>query len=122
MHTDPVRLLRITQRAKLCLDLSTREHAVTAERTTRLRVRLPPEVHALVTRAAALQGRSLTDFVFSAAHEAALRTIDDTTVMRLSAQDQQLFVEAVLNPPEPNEALQRAKQRYLRKVSPNADR
>lgn len=39
--------------------------------TARLEARITPEVHALLKRAAELQGRTLTDFVVSAAQEAA---------------------------------------------------
>lgn len=39
--------------------------------TARLEARLPKSVHALLKRAAEIQGRTLTDFVVTAAHEAA---------------------------------------------------
>lgn len=75
------------------------------EPTARLEARLPVEVHAMLKRAAEIQGRTLTDFVVSAAHEAARRTIEDTQVIRLSIEDQRRFFEALLNPPGPNGAL-----------------
>ena len=59
--------------------------------TARLEARLPAEVHALLKRAAELQGRTLTDFVVSAAHDAARRTIAETDVLRLSLADQAHF-------------------------------
>ena len=74
----------------------------------RLEARLPAEVHALLKRAAELQGRTLTDFVVSAAHDAARRTIAETDVLRLSLADQARFADALLSPPPPNAALQRA--------------
>jgi uncharacterized protein (DUF1778 family) len=43
--------------------------------TARLEARLPADVHKLLKRAAEIQGRSLTDFVVAAAHEAACRAI-----------------------------------------------
>ena len=39
------------------------------------------------------------------------RTIEETEVLRLSAEDQRLFAEAILNPPAPNAALRRAERR-----------
>lgn len=76
--------------------------------TARLEARLSPDIHALLKRAAELQGRTLTDFVVSAAHEAAQRAIADAELVRLSVTDQARFAEALLSPPPPNPALQRA--------------
>lgn len=36
----------------------------------------------------------------------------DARPLRLSARDSQAFAEALLNPPEPNDALRNAKARY----------
>lgn len=80
----------------------------TTPATARLEARLPAEVHALLKRAAELQGRTLTDFVVSAAHEAARRAIAETDVIRLSLVDQARFADALLLPSPPNAALQRA--------------
>jgi hypothetical protein len=44
----------------------------TPQTTARLEARLPNDVHALLKRAAEIEGRTLTDFVVSAAREAAL--------------------------------------------------
>lgn len=79
--------------------------------TARLEARLPADIHAMLKRAAAMQGRTLTDFVVSAARDAAIRTIEDAEIIRLSAEDQRLIAAAILNPPEPTPALRRAFQR-----------
>jgi len=76
--------------------------------TARLEARLPVEIHALLKRAAEIQGRSLTDFVVSAASEAARRTVEDAGVTRLSVEGQRQMAEALLAPPPPAEALRRA--------------
>ena len=76
--------------------------------TARLEARLPADVHALLKRAAEVQGRTLTDFVVTAAREAAIRAIAEVEIIRLSAQDQRIIAEAILNPPEPAPALRRA--------------
>jgi uncharacterized protein (DUF1778 family) len=88
------------------------------EPTARLEARLPVEVHALLKRAAQLQGRSLTDFVVAAAHDAALRTIEENEIIRLSAEDQRRFAEALIDPPTPNAALRRAAEAHRRLVEP----
>ena len=76
--------------------------------TARLEARLPSDVHATLKRAAELQGRSLTDFVVAAAHDAAKRAIEEAEVLRLSALDQAHVAKALLNPPAPAPALRRA--------------
>ena len=74
----------------------------------RLEARLPADVHALLKRAAEIQGRSLTDFVVAAAHDAARRAIEEAEIIRLSRTDQQRIAESLLDPPEPTPALRRA--------------
>ena len=89
---------------------------MTSEPTARLEARLPVDVHAMLKRAAQIQGRTLTDFVVTAAQEAARHTIEDAEIIRLSAEGQRRFAEALLNPPEPNEALKRAFEHHRRLV------
>lgn len=86
--------------------------------SARLEARLPHEVHAMLKRAAELQGRTLTDFVVAAASEAARKTIEDMEIIRLSAEDQVRVAEAILNPPEPTPSLVRAFERHRRMVAP----
>ena len=80
----------------------------TVPATARLEARISSEVHALLKRAAELQGRTLTDFVVSAAQDAARSAIEQTETIRLSLADQERFAQALLAPPEPAPALQRA--------------
>jgi uncharacterized protein (DUF1778 family) len=68
-------------------------------RTARLEARIAPDALAVVKRAAETQGRSVSDFVVTAAQEAAHCTIEETEIIRLSVQDQRLMAEALLNPP-----------------------
>ena len=76
--------------------------------TARLEARLPNEVLTRLKRAAEIQGRTLTDFVVAAADEAACRAIEQTEIIRLSAEDQRQIAEAILNPPAPTPALRKA--------------
>jgi uncharacterized protein (DUF1778 family) len=78
---------------------------------SRLEARLPHDVHALLKRAAEIEGRTLTDFVVSAAREAAFRTLEQTEIIRLSVEGQRQIAESILNPPEPTPALIKAFQR-----------
>ena len=77
-------------------------------RSSRFEARLSPDVLAVIKRAAELQGRSVSDFIVASAQEIAQRTIEDTSIIRLSIEDQRRFVDLLINPPEPNPALQRA--------------
>ena len=86
------------------------------ERIARLEARLPASVHALLKRAAELKGCSISDFVVSAAQDAVQRAIEDNGIIRLSAQDQARFAEALINPPAPNAALKRAMRRHVKNV------
>ncbi len=76
--------------------------------TSRLEARITTDLHALLKRAAELQGRTMTDFVISAVQEAAQRAIEQSEVMRLSMADQMCFAEALLSPPKASPALERA--------------
>lgn len=76
--------------------------------SARLEARLPVEVHALLKRAAEIEGRSLTDFVVEAARDAARRTLEQHSILKLSLEDQDRVAQAILNPPEPTAALRRA--------------
>jgi len=82
--------------------------------TARLEARLPNAVHALLKRAAEIQGRTLTDFVVSAAREAACKTIEETEIIRLSVEGQRQIAKAILNPPAPTPALKKAFRRHSR--------
>jgi uncharacterized protein (DUF1778 family) len=85
-------------------------------RTARIEARISLDGLAIVKRAAEIQGRSLSDFVVAAAQEAAYRTIEQVEIIRLSAEDQRLLAEALLNPPEAAPALVRAFENYRRLV------
>lgn len=84
-----------------------------AARTDRLEARIPGDLKAIMVRAAALQGQTLTDFVVASASETARRVIRESEVLQLSERDQIAFAEALLNPPEPSERMKAAARRYL---------
>ncbi len=76
--------------------------------TARLEARLPPELHALLKRAAEIEGRTLTDFVVSAAQEAARKTVEESGIIKLSVEDQERFAESLIGPAPLTPALERA--------------
>jgi len=82
----------------------------------RLEARISREQKELFQRAADIQGRTLTDFVISSVQEAAKRAIQEHEMMILSVRDREVFVEALLNPPNPSDKLRSAAQRYKQKI------
>lgn len=86
---------------------------------SRLEVRLPESIHALLRQAAALQGRSISDFVVSSAREAAERAIAEHDVIKLSVADQQRFAMELLAPLPAAAALKRAADRHRDLVEPS---
>lgn len=78
----------------------------------RLEARISAEQKALLQRAADLLGRTLSDFIVASAQRAAEEVIREHTIVTLTAQDSQAFVEALLNPPPPSERLRAAAARY----------
>jgi uncharacterized protein (DUF1778 family) len=81
-------------------------------RAQRLETRITAEQKALVERAAALQGRTVTDFVLTSLQDAARRTIEEHHQIALSVRDSQTFVNALLNPKPVNDRLRQTVRRY----------
>lgn len=86
--------------------------AQNTSKTERLEARLSADLKALLVRAAALQGQSLTDFVLAAAAETARQVIRESEVLELSERDQAAFAASLLDPPEASERLKEAARRH----------
>jgi len=76
--------------------------------TSRIGARISPDLHQMLKRAAQIQGRTLSDFVITAAQESALRAIKDHDIIHLSLRDQALVAQALHSPPKANQALRKA--------------
>ena len=85
--------------------------------TARLEARISTELHAMLKRAAESQGRSLTNFVVPAVQEAAQRAVEQGEVVRLSLANSVRFTQAILSPPDPSPALERAFARRRKLLS-----
>jgi uncharacterized protein (DUF1778 family) len=81
-------------------------------RGERLETRLTADQKTLIERAAALQGRTVTDFVLSSVQEAAQRAIEAHQRVELSVRDSEAFVQALLDPKPVNERLRETLRRY----------
>jgi uncharacterized protein (DUF1778 family) len=88
-----------------------------AKRDERLDARLTREEKELVETAATLRGTSSSDFVRMAIKEAALSTIRDYEVLTLAENSRRTFVEALLNPPKPNEKARAAARRFKQEIA-----
>jgi uncharacterized protein (DUF1778 family) len=82
------------------------------QRSERVEARVTREQKKLLERAAALEGRSLTDFVLSSAQVAAAATISRHELLKLTPDDQDVFVAALLKTPAPTKSLRAAAARY----------
>lgn len=85
----------------------------------RLEARVNPEIKALWQKAADLQGVTLTDFVIASVQAAAYKVIEQQQTLKLSTEDAEAFVEAILNPPKPSDALREATSRYKQVMENN---
>lgn len=88
--------------------MMTSDETTPMSRTARLETRLPPEIHDLLKRAAEIQGRSVSDFVVTAAQDAARKVISDVELIQLTREGQERFAELIAAPPAPNAALRKA--------------
>lgn len=83
--------------------------------TERLEARVDSEQKRFFQRAAALRGVSLKEFMVASMREAAVKTIQEHEWI-LSTKDQQILVDVLTNPPEPNAALRAAAADYFRTI------
>lgn len=84
-------------------------------RAARIDARISLEQKRTFERAAEMEGVTLTDFAVSSMQRAAVQVFEDHAMITISKRDQQAFVDALMNPPEPNDALHTAAKRYLAK-------
>ncbi|MBN9392599.1 MAG: DUF1778 domain-containing protein [Chloroflexi bacterium] len=85
-------------------------------KSERIEARITPEALAVIRHAAEIQGRSLSDFITSAAQEIAHQVIEQEHIIRLSMEDQKRFAELLLDPPELSPAMLRAKEAHKRLI------
>ena len=85
---------------------------VRAPKNARIEVRATAEQKLRFEYAASLSGVGLTEFIRAKLDEVAIQTIARHERMRLTGVDRDAFVAALLDPPEPNEALKAAAEEY----------
>lgn len=88
-----------------------------AARKERLDARVTREEKEMIETAANLRGTSASDFVRMATKEAALNIIREHEVLTLNEKARRVFVEALLNPPQPNEKAIAAARRLKKETA-----
>jgi uncharacterized protein (DUF1778 family) len=95
-------------------------NSMPAPSVARLEARISNDLHALLKRAAELQGRTMTDFIVSAVQEAAVAAIEQSEIIRLNQENQTRFVNALMDPAKPNVALKKAFDRRQKLLKSSA--
>ena len=85
-------------------------------RHERVHLRLDARTKRKLERAAAYEDTTVSRFVLQNAVAAAERVIEARERIVLPATDWDAFHDALLNPPAPNAALQRAARRYRERI------
>lgn len=75
-----------------------------------LNLRIKPDERGLIERAAALAGKTRTDFVLEAARRAAVEALTERTLFLVDAETYARFAAALDTPPRPNDKLRRTMQ------------
>lgn len=73
--------------------------------STRINLRTSAEAKALIERAAALMGTTVSSFMLQNAYEAARRIVSENNTLLMTERDFEAFTASIENPPEPNPAL-----------------
>ena len=86
---------------------------------SRIDARIPLAVRETIDRAAALQGRTRTDFLIEAALEKAERVVAEQSLIRLALRDQELLAKALAekNVSEPSRFLKSLISEYGERVT-----
>ena len=83
----------------------------------RLEARVTAEQKTLIERAAAYEGRTVSDFVLHSAQQAARAVIQEHEVIALNRAQSRSLVELLLDAPTPNKTLKEAFRDHRRQVT-----
>lgn len=73
--------------------------------SARINLRTSPEAKALIERAAALMGATVSSYISQTMYETSQRVVDEQDTLMLSQADFEAFISACENPAKPTEAL-----------------
>lgn len=77
------------------------------ESSKTINLRVKPEIQQLIDLAAAFTGKSRTEFMLEASHQAAVDALLDRSLITVNAADYEQFLTALEAPPKPSPRLQR---------------
>lgn len=86
-------------------------------KSARIETRLSTEQKALIERAAAYLGRSVSDFVLGNAEQAARAVIAEHERIQLDRTQSRALVNALLSPPSPSKELRAAVKDHRKRVT-----
>lgn len=106
-------------RTMLLANMNMRQVTITnsSAKSERLEFRVSQRMKVLLQHAAAIQGRSLSDFLFTSAEKAANEVIRENQIIQLSLEDSTAFAQALLNSSVPNSNLKSIYALYKKNVS-----
>ena len=81
-------------------------------RSERLDARITSQQKELISEAAQMFGMTTTQFVIQTAVRRARRLLRDEAIVRTNDRDREVLINALVAPPEPSEALQKAWRDY----------
>lgn len=73
--------------------------------SARINLRTSPEAKALIERAAALMGATVSSYISQTMYETSQRVVDEQDTLMLSQAGFEAFISACENPAKPTEAL-----------------
>ncbi|MCC8377193.1 MAG: DUF1778 domain-containing protein [Rickettsia endosymbiont of Graphium doson] len=82
--------------------------------SARLEARISPELKNLFSKAAKMQGTSLTNFIIASAKKEADATFKQQTLIDLTLQDKIHLIKNCINDSSPSEELQKAAKEFLK--------
>lgn len=89
----------------------------------RIDVRINREQKELIKYPSELSGfKSLSEFIVYHIQAQALKIIKDSNTILSSIEDKRIFLEAILDPAEPSDALKKARLNYQKFKEANADK
>ena len=81
--------------------------ATLASESARINLRTSAEAKAMIERAAALMGTTVSSFMLQNAFDAARRIVSETDTLLMNQRDFEAFTASIENPPKPKAALRK---------------
>lgn len=88
----------------------------TSAKSERVSLRLNAAAKRRLEQAASVEGKTASGFILSSALERAEETIQKHRIMVLGRRDAETFLDAILNPPKPNDMLCKGLDAHRRHV------